>query len=269
MFSRLIGIAASLMLASAGLTVAHAADFKDELLKSDTIVIGTTGTAPPFTMTNASGELVGYDIDVMKKVGEALGLTPEFVQLEWAGLLPGLAGKRFDVVASGVTRTAERLASEDFRILSPYTVNGVAIVRRKGDERVSGWDAVCGMRMGAVRGAIQPKMALEELGSDCVSDVMEYPGWTEMLLDLKNKRVDFIVGDFLGPSYLTKADTEVEVVSGVIRPNSQSLAVAAGKPNLAEAIDALLTQYREDGTLDALLEKHFGTSVDWSKAPAS
>ncbi len=269
MFSRVVGIAWSLMLAFGGLAPVHAADFEGELLKPDTIVIGTTGTAPPFTMTDTSGELVGYDIDVMKKVSEALGLTPEFVQLEWAGLLPGLAGKRFDVVASGVTRTAERLASDDFRILSPYTVNGVAIVRRKGDERVSGWDAVCGMRMGAVRGAIQPKMALEELGSDCVSNVMEYPGWTEMLLDLKNKRVDFIVGDFLGPSYLTKADADVEVVPGVIRPNSQSLAVAAGKPNLADAMDALLTQYREDGTLDTLLETHFGTTVDWSMAPVN
>lgn len=266
MFSAIMRVTWSLMMVL-GLTAVHAADFSDELLKSNTIVVGTTGTAPPFTMTNASGELVGYDIDVMKKVAEALGLTPEFVQLEWAGLLPGLAGKRFDVVSSGVTRTAARLASEDFRILSPYTVNGVAIVRRTGDERISGWDAVCGMKMGAVRGAIQPKMALEELGSDCVSEVMEYPGWTEMLLDLKNKRVDFIVGDYLGPSYLTKkGGLDVEVVPEVIRPNSQSIAVAAGKPNLAEAIDALLTQYREDGTLDALLKEHFGASVevDWS-----
>jgi ABC-type amino acid transport substrate-binding protein len=245
------------------------ADYKAELIKPGVIVVGTTGTAPPFTMTDASGKLAGYDIDIMNRVAADLGLKAEFVQLEFAGLLPGLGAGRFDVVASGVVRTPQRLASKDFTLLSPYTVNGVAIVRRKGDTQVTGWKDVCGKRMGAVRGAVQPKIALEKLPQGCVSDVREYPGWTEMILDLKNRRVDFVVGDFLGPSYLTKADGQVEVIPDVIETNSQSIAVNAKSTELAARIDELLKRYRADGTIDSLLLQHFGAKLDWALLDAA
>lgn len=244
-------------------------DIKAELLKPNTIVVGTTGTAPPFTMTDASGNIAGYDIDVMRQVGADLGLAVEFVQLEFAGLLPGLAAGRFDVVASGVVRTPQRLAATDFKLLSPYTVNGVAIVKRRNDARINGWKDICGLKMGGVRGAVQPKLAMETLAPGCVQPPREYPGWTEMLLDLKNERIDFLVGDFLGPSYLTREDPAVEVVKDVIAVNSQSIAVSAKKPELAKAIDDLLKRYRETGVLDKLLQKHFGTQVDWSRLPPS
>src|SRR5665811_1648379 len=77
----------------------------DNLLKPGTIVIGTTGSAPPTSMVDNAGNLDGYDIALMTKVAAELGLTAEFVQLDWSGLLPGLATHKFDVVASGVNRT--------------------------------------------------------------------------------------------------------------------------------------------------------------------
>jgi len=72
------------------------------------------------------------------------------VQLDWAGLLPGLAAGRFDVVASGVTRTAQRLASKDLILLSPDLINGVAITKRRGDDTIKGWaDVLPMMKPGA------------------------------------------------------------------------------------------------------------------------
>lgn len=236
-----------------------------ELNEPGTIIIGTTGTAPPFTMTDAQGVLDGYDIDVMTKIGAELGLELRFVQLEWAGLLPGLAAGRFDVVASGVARTPERLESADFKVLSPYIVNGVAITRRPGDDRITSWDDVCGMRMGGVRGAAQPRIALGLLPEGCITDTRDYPGWTEMLLDLRNRRIDFIAGDFLGPNYLALRGTQgVEVLRDIRSVITQSIAVAPNRPNLAAAIETLLTQWREDGTLDAMITSRFGDRLDWS-----
>ena len=70
-------------------SVAAAQDFKDGLVKSGTLTVGTSGSAPPFSMTNASGELEGFDVDVMTAVGEKLGVPVTFRQLDFAGLLPG------------------------------------------------------------------------------------------------------------------------------------------------------------------------------------
>ena len=249
-------------------TMAAAQDFEDELVNSDVLTVGTSGSAPPFSMTNAVGELEGFDIDVMTAVGEKLGLPVMFRQLDFAGLLPGLSAGRFDVIASGLTRTTERLASKDFILLSPYIVNGAAITRRADAPEITGWATVCGKTMGAVRGGSFQKIAQEKLPRDCVSESREYPGSTELFLDLANGRIDFAAHDFLGPNYLLKSGKAegLIVLDELLATITQSVAVNAKEPDLAEAIDATFAAWRDDGTLQKLAEKWFGASIDWSKA---
>lgn len=243
------------------------ADFKATLIKPDTIVVGTTGSAPPTSMIDASGNLAGYDVDLMKKIATDLGVKVEFVQLDWAGLLPGLAAHRFDVVASGVTRTAERLKSNAFIMLSPYIINGVAVTKLASNGTISGWTDVCGKQMGGVRGANEPKTLVETLPPNCIKGLTEYPGWTELALDLKNGRIDFIGMDYLGPSYAASQDKALMVIPDVRAPKTQSIAVAAGEPELAKAMDQLIAKYRDEGTLGPMIEHWFGQKVDFSKMP--
>jgi ABC-type amino acid transport substrate-binding protein len=249
-------------------TVVDAQDFREDLVEADTLTVGTSGAAPPFSMTNAAGALEGFDIDVMNAMGESLGIPVTYRQLDFAGLLPGLTAGRFDVIASGVTRTPERLASKDFILLSPYIVNGAAITRRADDEDITGWETVCGRTMGAVRGGTFQKVAMETLPEGCVTETREYPGSTELFLDLANGRIDFAAHDFLGPNYLLKTGKieGVVVLDELLATITQSIAVSPENPALAEAIDTTLATWRDDGTLQSLAEKWFGASIDWSAA---
>lgn len=258
-------LVAAALLAATG---AHAQDFKASLVATDVITVGTSGSAPPFSMTTAAGALEGFDIDVMNMVADKLGVKTRFAQLDFAGLLPGLAAGRFDVISSGLARTPERLASKDFFLLSPYIVNGVAISRRAADTAITGWSAVCGKSMGAVRGGSFQKVAQENLRAGCVTESREYPGATELFLDLANRRIDFAAHDFLGPNYLIKTGkvSGIVVLPDVIATVTQSAAVSAKNKPLADRIDALFADWRKDGTLEKLAQKWFGASIDWSKA---
>lgn len=259
---------AAIAVATFAVGPAAAQDFKAGLVNADTITVGTSGSAPPFSMTGPTGELEGFDIEVANKIAEALGVSVKLEQLDFAGLLPGLTSGQFDMIASGVTRTPERLASTDFFLLSPYIVNGVAVTRRTESADITGWDSVCGKMMGAVRGGSFQKIALEKLPAGCVTETREYPGATELFLDLANKRIDFAAHDFLGPNYLLKSGkvTDVAVVEDFLSTITQSVAVSAKNKPLADEIDALFATWREDGTLKALAEKWFGASIDWSAA---
>ncbi|MEJ1160502.1 substrate-binding periplasmic protein [Prosthecomicrobium sp. N25] len=247
---------------------AAAQDFKANLVAPDTLTVGTSGSAPPFSMTGPSGDLDGFDIDVANRIGKELGLKVVFKQFDFAGLLPGLASGQFDMIASGVTRTPQRLAATDFFLLSPYIVNGVAVTRRSDSPEITGWKSVCGKVMGAVRGGAFQKTAREKLPPGCVTEVREYPGATELFLDLKNKRIDFAAHDFLGPNYLVRTGKVdgIVVVPDVLAPITQSVAVGPKNKVLADRIDALFVGWRKDGTLKALGEKWFGASLDWSAA---
>ena len=243
---------------------AQAQDVKGKLVASGTLTVATSGSAPPFSITDATGKLDGFDVDFMNKVAQELSLPVKYVQIDFAGLLPGLTAGRFDVVASGVTRTPQRIEAKEFRLLSPYIVNGVAITRRSADTNITSWKDVCGKRMGGVRGGVFQKTATEKLPAGCVSELREYPGFTEMLLDLRNNRIDFMAHDFLGPNYqIAQGATGITVLPDVLDTITQSVAVNAANPALADAIEAMIKKWRGDGTLDAMIKKRFGAALDW------
>ena len=91
-------------------SVANAQEYKSALVTADTLTVGTSGSAPPFSMTNAAGELEGFDIDVVNLLAKELGLTVTFEKLDFAGLLPGLpervSGRPGNRLKTGATPAA-------------------------------------------------------------------------------------------------------------------------------------------------------------------
>jgi ABC-type amino acid transport substrate-binding protein len=71
--------------------------------------VGTKGVYSPFSYHDpATGQLVGYDVDVARAVGDKLGVKVEFVETPWDSIFAALEANRFDVVANEVTINAER-----------------------------------------------------------------------------------------------------------------------------------------------------------------
>lgn len=69
------------------------------------------GYAPeaPFSYRDATGTVVGEEVVVIAWVMQRLGVSQlEWVQTEWADLIPGLQAGRFDLIASGMFITCER-----------------------------------------------------------------------------------------------------------------------------------------------------------------
>src|SRR5689334_14200531 len=98
------------------------------------IVVGTEGTYPPFTFhEGGSGDLTGYDVEVMRAVGEELGVEVVFEETQWDAIFAGLDAGRFDAIANQVSITPEREA--DYAFSDPYTVSpGVIVVAEDNDD---------------------------------------------------------------------------------------------------------------------------------------
>ncbi|MBR0091019.1 MAG: transporter substrate-binding domain-containing protein, partial [Lachnospiraceae bacterium] len=70
-----------------------------------TIIVAMEGTWAPWTYHDEADNLVGYDVEVAQKIAEKLGVTAEFVEGEWDGLLAGLEAGRYDIMVNGVDVT--------------------------------------------------------------------------------------------------------------------------------------------------------------------
>lgn len=99
----------ALTLLSGGAQAQHSDDLS-EMRSAGSIKFGTEGTYPPYTYHDASGKLVGFDVDIARAVAAKMGLKPVFVEGRWDGLIAGLSAKRYDAVINQVGITPERQA---------------------------------------------------------------------------------------------------------------------------------------------------------------
>ncbi|GAV30945.1 MAG: transporter substrate-binding domain-containing protein [Anaerosomatales bacterium] len=113
--------------ATSGVTEKPAGEIKT--LTPGKIIVGSDTAFPPFENVE-NGEVVGFDVDLMKAIGEKLGMTVEFKSYKFDALITGLqAGTEFDMVASAMTITDERKQSVDFS--DPYINSNQSLAVRK------------------------------------------------------------------------------------------------------------------------------------------
>ena len=83
-------------------------------------------------ISNSSGYADGYDVQIAKKVADALGVKLEIVKLEWKGLVPALQSGKIDMVIAGMSPTEERKKTIDFS--DEYYTSELVVVIKKGSE---------------------------------------------------------------------------------------------------------------------------------------
>lgn len=99
------------------------------------LVIGLS-TFVPWAMLDKSGKLVGFEVDVGKKLAADMGVEPEFVPTAWDGIIPALLAGRFDMIISGMSITPARNLTVNFS--EPYAYSGLRIVaNRKLEEKLA------------------------------------------------------------------------------------------------------------------------------------
>src|SRR6476619_6816748 len=144
---------------------------ENQVKSSGVLRVGTEGVYSPFSYhDSSSGDLVGYDIDVAKAVGEKLGVRVEFVETPWDAMFAALEANRFDIVANEVTINDERKAKYD--LSEPYSISQGVIVTRKEDSTIKTLADLKGKRT-----AQNPTSNWAEIARDAGSEVESVDGF--------------------------------------------------------------------------------------------
>ncbi|ADK81526.1 transporter substrate-binding domain-containing protein [Sediminispirochaeta smaragdinae] len=100
----------------------------DEISRRGVLKVGMS-TFVPWAMNDKNGQLIGFEIDVAKRLAKDLGVDVEFVPTKWSGIIPALLTGKFDVIIGGMGIRPERSLKVNFTI--PYDYSGMAIVANK------------------------------------------------------------------------------------------------------------------------------------------
>ena len=97
----------------------------DDIQRRGVMNVGMS-TFVPWAMRDKEGNLVGFEIDVAKRLAEDLGVEANFVPTAWDGIIPALLARKFDVIISGMTVTTQRNLTVNFT--EAYAHSGMRLV---------------------------------------------------------------------------------------------------------------------------------------------
>lgn len=121
----LLSLAALLMFSTAG----YAQESIIEKIQKQKVIRVGMSTFVPWAMKDKQGNLVGFEIDVAKKLAADMGVDIEFVPTAWSGIIPALLTGKFDVIIGGMGITPQRNLKVNFTI--PYDYSGMSMVAHK------------------------------------------------------------------------------------------------------------------------------------------
>jgi polar amino acid transport system substrate-binding protein len=125
--SLFFAIALVVMAFSAGSVVAG--DTLAGIQKRGKLRVGLEPGYMPFELTNQKGEIVGFDVDMAKRMAKGMGVKLELVSTAWDGIIPALLTDKFDIIMSGMTLTQQRNMTINFA--TPYILIGQTILLKK------------------------------------------------------------------------------------------------------------------------------------------
>jgi polar amino acid transport system substrate-binding protein len=97
----------------------------EQVLQRGVLRVGMS-TFVPWAMNDKQGNLVGFEIDVARRLAQDMGVKVEFVPTKWSGILPALLTGKFDIIIGGMGITPERNLKVNFSM--PYDYTGMSMV---------------------------------------------------------------------------------------------------------------------------------------------
>src|SRR6266571_5876336 len=237
-----------------------------EIKKRGSINVFVEAQYRPYEFRDQSGEIVGLDIDLARKMFEdGLGIKCSFTDLDLAGVLGALLTRKTDLVISGITITQDRAKRFDFSI--PYSEAGAAILVRADETRLRGPDDLSGKVIGTQIGSSSQKAAeafeaqLKAQGKPGYAELKTYERYPTAYQDLLSKRLDAVVQGRPPLKVLIKERPNLfKILAGLGPKAYYGAVVRKGDTALLAYVNGQIRKFKQDGTLKALQEKWLGES---------
>ncbi|GEL67972.1 transporter substrate-binding domain-containing protein [Marinilactibacillus psychrotolerans] len=221
------------------------------------LTVGTSGTYAPITFLNEENELTGFEVELVRELGEELGVEVEFETMQFDGLLPALRNGQIDVAANDFAITEERKEIFDFVDSHKYSY-GSAIIRTEDDGKFESAYDLKGAKIGL--GSLTSNYATfaENIGGETTA----YDAGVDTILrDILNGNQDAYLNDrlVLQRNVEEFGDDGLMVDEDVKYHSSESaLAVLKGNTELRDKLSEALATLKDEGRVSELSEEFLG-----------
>ena len=154
-------------------------------------VVGTDAAYAPFESQNEKGEIVGFDIDVVKAIATKAGFAVKFVNTPWEGIFNALAQGDRDIVVSSVSITPERKQTMDFS--DPY-FDAWQLIAVKASSKVGRLTDLKPLKVGVQTGTTGDEV-MSKLQGKTSANIKRFESMPLAFKELEAGGIDAVVAD--------------------------------------------------------------------------
>jgi len=220
----------------------------------DMIKVGCDAAFAPFEFVDAeTGELLGFDLDLMRAIGEELNMEVEIHNVAWDGIIPGLVSGNYNVIASAMTITEERKETVNF---SDAYINAGQVIAVRGNETAIHSPADLDGRKVAVQISTTGHFEAEKIPG--ITEIKKFNTSPDAFLELANGGVDAVVIDLGVAAEQIKANPGMYKIAGEpFTTEEYGFAMRKSDTELLEQINQALVTLKENGKYDEIYQKYF------------
>jgi polar amino acid transport system substrate-binding protein len=226
------------------------------LIKPGTLVMSINPTLPPLQFVNDRGELQGMRVELGNELAKTLGLTPEYIRIEFAAMVPGLAARRWDMINTGIFWTEER---SKLMYMVPYERAAIGFLVTKGNPlNISKWEDLAGRSVSVELGGIEERRTreidemLKKAGLKGIQ-IRTFNNFAESFQALRARQVDAATTVDATAMYWQERGDFTRAIAGLF-PQVSTFAFA--NKTLADAAVTALNELRKAGYYDWLLDRY-------------
>lgn len=239
----------------------------DKINERGTLRVGMS-TFVPWAMRDKQGELIGFEIDVAKRLAKDSGWQVEFVPTAWDGIIPALLAKKFDVIIGGMSITPERSKSVLFS--APYSHSGVQVAANK--ELAEGFSEFSDfnsrrVKIAARRGAFTVQVARETFPK---AKILQFDDDAQAFQEVLNGNAHAVIASSPKPEHEAVKNSNKLFIPFTERlsKGNEAFAVRLGEADKEDFFNQWIQARTQDGWLEQRYEYWFST-LDWQDQIAS
>ncbi len=242
-----------------------AAEEKESLLdtisKRGVLKVGLS-TFVPWAMNDKNGELIGFEVDVARRLAKDMGVEIEFIPTKWSGIIPALLTGKFDVIIGGMGIRPDRNLKVNFSI--PYEHSGLAIVANR--EKAAGFNSLEDFNKEGVIVAVR----IGSTGADVAAKLLPlatlkmFDNETQLIQELLVGRAHAVIASAPMPAYqaIKYSDKLFLPMEGTFTKEPIGFALKKGDYDLVNYFNSWITVVEAEGWLAERQHYWFGTQ-DW------
>lgn len=236
-----------------------------KIVQKGKLTVGVKFDQPGFGLKDpVSGKVDGFDVQMAKEIGKALGLKEdqiEFVEAVSANRIPFLQEDKVDLVIATMTINADRKQQIDFS--RPYYLAGQSILVKKDNTTIKSVDDLNGKNVCSVQGSTSEKNIQTKAPQ---ANLLSLTGYAACVDSMKSGRVEAVSTDDIILAGFAASDNTLKLVGGQFTQEPYGIGVKKGKTDFVQFIDALLAKELSDGTWDKIYDKYLGKVEGLPKA---